>query len=289
MLVIAPTLTTDVVPNLAAHKLHKQTFLPSANNIVKPVQSARIQSNGGFSFKYGYVEIAAKLPTGDWLWPAIWMEAQLSVYGKWPMSGEIDVMESRGNLNYVENGVQIGVQHIGSTLHFGTNATNDAWRTAHSARQKHGLNAGYYVYGLEWTPGKGFRSKIYDGGIDSSSSAFVDYIRFTLDHQLVGVVETGAGFYKRGKFTGPNPWANGSINAPFDEEFFFIFDLAVGGTSGYFPNKGNANGKPWKNASPTAKQDFWNGRAQWLPSWNFDPNAQQTSTFQIDYIRVYAL
>ncbi len=33
----------------------------------------------------------------DWLWPAIWLLPEKNAYGQWPASGEIDVMESRGN------------------------------------------------------------------------------------------------------------------------------------------------------------------------------------------------
>ena len=42
-----------------------------AGNVLNPVISARIFSN--FSFLYGRVEVRAKLPVGNWLWPAIWM------------------------------------------------------------------------------------------------------------------------------------------------------------------------------------------------------------------------
>lgn len=37
------------------------------------------------------------MPLGDWMWPAIWMMPEDSVYGVWPRSGEIDIAESRGN------------------------------------------------------------------------------------------------------------------------------------------------------------------------------------------------
>lgn len=37
------------------------------------MRSARVRTAESFSFRYGRVEVRAKLPRGDWLWPAIWM------------------------------------------------------------------------------------------------------------------------------------------------------------------------------------------------------------------------
>jgi len=65
--------------------------------IVNPVRSARMTTLGSAHIKYGRVEVEAKLPRGDWLWPAIWMLPVNSTYGVWPASGEIDLMESKGN------------------------------------------------------------------------------------------------------------------------------------------------------------------------------------------------
>jgi beta-glucanase (GH16 family) len=69
----------------------------TALTIINPVRSARLTTQGRQTLKYGKVEVVAKLPKGDWLWPAIWMMPQDSIYGVWPQSGEIDIMESRGN------------------------------------------------------------------------------------------------------------------------------------------------------------------------------------------------
>lgn len=57
--------------------------------------------------------------TGDWLWPAIWMMPRNSVYGGWPRSGEIDLVESRGNRQLYSGNTHVGTQQIGSTMHFG--------------------------------------------------------------------------------------------------------------------------------------------------------------------------
>ncbi len=61
------------------------------STVVPPVKSARISTKGHYSIAYGRVEVRAKLPTGDWLWPAIWMLPENNTYGGWPLSGEIDV------------------------------------------------------------------------------------------------------------------------------------------------------------------------------------------------------
>jgi beta-glucanase (GH16 family) len=41
--------------------------------VINPVRSARINTKGKKSIRYGKVEVKAKMPKGDWLWPAIWM------------------------------------------------------------------------------------------------------------------------------------------------------------------------------------------------------------------------
>ena len=61
------------------------------NTVVNPVKSARISTKDSVSIAYGKVEVVAKMPRGDWLWPAIWMLPKDEKYGAWPRSGEIDV------------------------------------------------------------------------------------------------------------------------------------------------------------------------------------------------------
>jgi beta-glucanase (GH16 family) len=47
-------------------------------------------------FRYGKIEMRAKLPTGRGTWPAFWMMPTISKYGGWPKRGEIDIMEHVG-------------------------------------------------------------------------------------------------------------------------------------------------------------------------------------------------
>ncbi|RCH82682.1 hypothetical protein CU098_008177 [Rhizopus stolonifer] len=55
---------------------------------INPIQSARLRTINSMSTRYGKVEVRAKLPKGDWLWPAIWMLPKDSAYGTWPASGK---------------------------------------------------------------------------------------------------------------------------------------------------------------------------------------------------------
>ena len=67
------------------------TASAGAGIAVPPVMSARLNTQGSKSIRYGKVEVVAKLPTGDWLWPAIRLLPVADTYGPSPRSGEIDV------------------------------------------------------------------------------------------------------------------------------------------------------------------------------------------------------
>ena len=111
-LYIVPTLTSDVIgySNVMNGFKYNVSGCTSANlsscgavsnetagTVINPAMRARISTIKSHSIRYGKVEIVAKLPKGDWLWPALWMLPVNDVYGPWPRSGEIDIMESRGN------------------------------------------------------------------------------------------------------------------------------------------------------------------------------------------------
>ena len=63
---------------------------------VRPVTSASITTRRKVDWKYCRVEVRAKVPSCLGTWPAIWMMPTISVYGGWPRSGEIDIMEHVG-------------------------------------------------------------------------------------------------------------------------------------------------------------------------------------------------
>lgn len=58
--------------------------------------SARMLTKGKQTFKYGRIDVRAKMPQGQGLWPAIWMLGADIDQNNWPKCGEIDMMELRG-------------------------------------------------------------------------------------------------------------------------------------------------------------------------------------------------
>lgn len=62
-----------------------------------------------------------------------------------------------------------------------------------------------------------------------------------------------------------NPWIDGQVNAPFDQPFYLILNVAVGATNGWFRDA--VANKPWSDDSPTAPMEFWEARDTWSPTW----------------------
>nr|AFR46661.1 gram-negative bacteria binding protein [Parcoblatta sp. PL] len=295
-LFIKPTLTADVYGEsfLSSGALNLEGGAPadectnpqdwgcqrsgSATNLLNPVMSARIRTVNSFSFTYGKAEVRAKLPAGDWLWPAIWLLPRYNQYGSWPASGEIDIMEGRGNKNLVVNGQNIGTELSSSTLHFGPFWPLNGYLHAHFEKNTpagQGFDQDFHKFQLEWTP---------------------DHFQFSIDDEVLGTVTPpGGGFWELAGFDSQagkvdNPWRYGNKMAPFDQPFYFVLNVACGGVNYYFPDNGeNPGGKPWSNTSPQASTDFWNGRNQWLPTWQLDVNEGENAALQVDYIKVWAL
>lgn len=155
---IRPTLTSDVYGETF---LWRNTFgnerVGSMPMIIKPVRSAKIRTMESFAFKYGKVEINAKMPSGDWLLPAIWFLPRDNAYGAWPASGSIDMAISRGNRNYSNSeGKHMGIEQFTSALHFGPFDGLDEYQTSQFMRNSKsgmGFNNDFHRYQMEWTPG----------------------------------------------------------------------------------------------------------------------------------------
>jgi beta-glucanase (GH16 family) len=128
----------------------------TAKKLLNPIRSARLYTRGQFGFKYGRVEVKAKLPRGDWLFPAIWLQPFRNVYGNWPMSGEIDLVESRGNDKLFLDGKNIGSERVSTAIHYGLNSSYEfrKYQTYDKfSAAGHGYNDDFHRFQMIWTPG----------------------------------------------------------------------------------------------------------------------------------------
>ena len=101
--------------------------------------SARLVTKGRGDWKYGRIEVSAKLPAGRGMWPAIWMLPTDWVYGGWPASGEIDIME---NVGFMPDSI-FGSTHTKSFNHvIHTQFTKGRFVKEPYTR--------FHTYGIEW-------------------------------------------------------------------------------------------------------------------------------------------
>ncbi|CAK4083291.1 unnamed protein product [Aphanomyces euteiches] len=261
-------------------------------DILPPVQSARVQTMESFSFKYGRVEVKTKLPQGDWLWPGIWMMAKDNRYGPWPSSGELDIMESRGNgpMYTDDKGDPIGNNRFSACFHFGPAWNKDGYPLAVNDTKALPNNRSYgnefHTFGFYWD--------------DEEMYAYVD----TPDQIVTRVVDYGKkSFWDIGieakawnASDSYNNFQDGPINAPFDQEMYLIMNVAVGGTSiakgfldsGYFPD--DRGGKPWHTNDSYPAANFYHQKEKWFPSWTQGGvRSADMSAMQIDSVKVWGI
>ncbi len=144
-----------------------------------PYTSSRMITKDKFDFKYGRVDIRAALPTGQGVWPALWMlGSNFSTVG-WPECGEIDIMEIVGH----EPNKLHGTAHWSNA---GSHASNGGSINASSS-----LHNEFHVYSITWN--------------DTQIKWFLDDVQY---HVLN---------------------ISSSELSEFQNNFFFIFNVAVGG------------------------------------------------------------
>lgn len=147
-----------------------------------------------------------------------------SVYGAWPASGEIDIAELRGNpWQY-----PLGRDAMLSTLHWGPSSNLDGYWSTYGTMfiRRTDYSKGYHTYGLQW-------SKDYMFMYLDSRLKQVFYIKFGESKTL----------WDKGNFASAtvngsmveNPWKKSrNPNAPFDQTFYLILNVAVGAQNGWF-------------------------------------------------------
>ena len=98
--------------------------------------SGRIDTRSKVSFTYGTAAARMKLPAGAGLWPAFWALGD----GRWPDTGEIDIMENVGDAAWTSVALH-GPGYSGNT------PLVKRWPFAAGEDA-----TGWHVYAVDWTP-----------------------------------------------------------------------------------------------------------------------------------------
>ncbi|XP_026734114.1 beta-1,3-glucan-binding protein-like [Trichoplusia ni] len=225
----------------------------SGANVFPPVLTAKISTRHNFNFKFGRIEVRAKLPAGSWLIPEINLEPSDHTYGQEHYeSGVMRVAFARGNPILAKK------LYGGPVL-----SDTEPFRSA-LLKEKIGIenwNKDFHNYTLVWKP---------------------DGIELLVDGDRYGTVSPNGGFYEAARkhgVTHSSHWVKGTVMAPLDEMFHVTLGLRVGGIND-FPD--DLADKPWANRASKARLNFWKQKDSWYPSW-------YNSALHVDYVRVYAL
>ena len=164
--------------------------------------SGKVRTMGLADWRYGRFSARIKLPAGQGTWPAFWMMPADDAYGRWPLSGEIDIMEAVNLGTPCEDCARSVETRTSGALHFGDVPPGNDYLFAKADEFAEGMPAdGWHVYALEWS--------------EDTIQWFVDgeiFMRLT-DEDWRTASEA----------------AEGRPGAPFDRPFYLMANLAVGG------------------------------------------------------------
>lgn len=153
--------------------------------------SGRINTQNKHDFTYGRFEARVKVPTGQGYLPAFWlMASDESNYGQWPQCGEMDIMEVMGQ----------DTKTSYHTIHYGYDADTARENQGILELKEGDFSEEYHIFTLDWEPGK---------------------ITWYVDGNEVYTTDDW--------FTGKDPESHLTYPAPFDQDFYIILNLAVGG------------------------------------------------------------
>jgi beta-glucanase (GH16 family) len=174
-------------------------FDPNDTSGTGDYTSARLRTKNKGDWKYGRIEVNAKMPEGQGLWPAIWMLPTEWVYGGWPLSGEIDIFEA-------VNPNASGGNEVHGTLHYGLSWPNNRYSGA-TYEPAANIWEEFHTYAIEWEEGE---------------------IRWYVDdtHYATQTSDGWFTYYWGGQEVG---YQLGEGAAPFDQTFHLLLNVAVGG------------------------------------------------------------
>jgi beta-glucanase (GH16 family) len=192
-----------------------------AQEVTLPYSSAKLVTKGKADWRYGRISVRARLPQGQGTWPAIWLLPANEVYGPWAASGEIDVMEAV-NLGEPCPTCLGGVENtILGTLHYGGPWPKNTFLSKNTPLV--GSLDDFHTYSLDWDAGKMVWS--------------IDGVAYATQTPATWHVDQSAS----------------RPSAPFDQKFYLILNLAIGGD---LPEGRNLGGVSPMNFPKTMEIDW---------------------------------
>ncbi|KAL1123445.1 hypothetical protein AAG570_002525, partial [Ranatra chinensis] len=167
--------------------------------ILPPIESSRIHTKNTFSFRYGKVQITAKMPLGDWIVPELWLLPKSDSYGSYYSSGKIRLAMARGNED-----LKLGKDDLGnSELECGVlmGVGDDIQGRVTKWHEGEGWSNKFHNFTFQWTP-------------DNLSFSVDDSTPVDLITPPGGRLSDQIDFKSRP----PKSWNKGSNIAPFDKE-----------------------------------------------------------------------
>lgn len=230
---------------------------------VPPFISAQFSTKERFTFKYGRIEIRAKLPHAPWVFPEIWLQPVGTTYGvNNYQSGQMRIAFSRSNGNSIDlfGGVILN--------------KNEPLRSAKMCKMASSQNAdwgnGFHVYKLIWT------EDLIAVAVDNE-----EYCRINPTSDLDALYNTkvnGVSLPNKDQFSGTS-----SRLAPFDQEFYITLGYGIGGHSDFNDTDNWQEVKPWRNTEPNAMKRLWKKKKQNMQQW------LANGDFKIDYVKVFTI
>ncbi|XP_065362114.1 gram-negative bacteria-binding protein 1-like [Calliphora vicina] len=228
------------------------SLTPRGVLILPPVISGRLSTKNYFNFKYGRIEVRAKLPIGDWLFPMISLEPSASTYVDYYKSGEMRIAYARGNHNLMWKNKNISGARLfgGVIINKHADMRHQDMNDTTLPNVNH-FGDEFHLYTLTWKP---------------------DQLILMVDGNEYGRIKTNLK-----EHITKTIW-NKCKDALFNQMFYITLGLAAGG-NGDFPN---TDGKPWANRDPRGSWNFYKNRNAWFPTWS-------QPSLEVDYVKVYAV
>ncbi|CAD0201008.1 unnamed protein product [Chrysodeixis includens] len=265
----------------------------SGANVFPPVLTAKISTRRSFNFKFGRIEVRAKLPAGSWLipgdWPHYHAEWQCQFFARNTVQLSSPVQSSPLITGGVDQALKINLEPSDQT--YGKDHYESGFMRVAFARGNPSLAKKLYG-GPVLADTEPFRSALLKEKIGNKNWN-KDYHNYTLvwrpdgidllvDGEQYGTVRPEGGFFEAARKQGvthSSHWVKGTVMAPLDEMFHVTLGLRVGGINDFADDLAD---KPWVNRSSKARLNFWRQKDSWHPSW-------YNSALHVDYVRVYAL